>query len=178
MLTYTSAFSSSRLLSQPVPNAVTAVPLDETYLPALSLHLCSVPWKDTGPMLSPICDRGLQTGNGAPNFGIAGTNGQFSPHRTNVVPNWRSWFPNRKWHTQIWDLLPQTADLVDKVMIVSANPDLLATTQVCNHKKYSPLAACGFLWLFPSETATYREHHSPRSEPREERNVTHRRFAG
>ena len=24
-------------------------------------------------MLSPICDRGLQTGNGAPNFGIAGT---------------------------------------------------------------------------------------------------------
>src|SRR5437588_1230078 len=109
-------------------------------------------------MLSPIADRGLQTGNGTPNFGIAGTNGQFSPHRKNVVPNCRSWSPNGKrharfrdcWHKRpiqsppdqccpqlailvskpqmahpIWDLLPQTADLVDKVMIVSANPDLL-----------------------------------------------------
>ena len=73
-------------------------------------------------MLSPICDRGLQTGNGTPNFGIAGTNGQFRPQMAHPI----------------WDLLPQTADLVDKVMIVSANPDLLvsvAATQGCNHKK-------------------------------------------
>ena|SRR6266478_3846973 len=102
----------------------------------------------TRRMLSPIPDRGFQTGNRTTNFGIAATNCQCSPHRTNVVPNSRSWFPNRKSHDQFricshkmpilfakpraW---PQMAILVPKRQIWSANPNLLTRTAGWNHKR-------------------------------------------
>ncbi len=57
----------------------------------------------TRRMLSPIPDRGFQTGNRTTNFGIAATSCQCSPHRTNVVPNSRTSSPNRKSHDQFRD---------------------------------------------------------------------------
>ncbi len=49
----------------------------------------------TRPMLSPITELSLQTGNRTPHFAIAGANGRFSPHRTNVVPDCETESPTR-----------------------------------------------------------------------------------